>query len=102
VENEFCPGLIPNMPALKYGIKRMHGIFGNDGRTIQHHFYYYDPNPLWSVSEMELPMIFGIKSFCHESLNHNINNPELNEITADFYRLTDYTSLDEFMAGDSS
>jgi hypothetical protein len=98
VENEFCPGMIPDMHSLKYGIKRMHGIFGNDGRSLQHHFYYYDPNPLYRVSEMELPMILGIKSFSHENLQHSINNPELNEITADFYRLTDYTSLDKFIA----
>jgi hypothetical protein len=99
VENEFCPGMIPNMHSLKYGIKRMHGIFGNDGRTIQHHFYYYTPNPLYRVSEMELPMIFGVKSFSHEDIKLSINNPELNEITADFYRLTDYTALDKFVAG---
>ena len=99
VENEFCPGIIPDMPKLKYGIKRMHGVFGNTGRSIQHHFYYYEPNPLYRVSEMELPMMFAVKSFSHEDTEHSINNPELNEITADFYRLTDYTSIDKFIAG---
>ena len=99
VENEFVPGMIPNMPLLKYGIKRMHGIFGNDGRSIQHHFYYYEPNPLYRVSQMEVPMMFGVKSFSHENMSHSQNNPELDEITADFYRLTDYTELDKFVAG---
>jgi len=99
VENEFCPGMIPRVPQLKYGIKRMQGAFGNDGRSIQHHFYYYVPNPLYRVSEMELPMIFGIKSFSHEGIGHYIKDSELNEITADFYRLTDYTALDKFIAG---
>jgi len=99
VENEFVPGMIANMPQLKYGIKRMQGAFGNDGRSIQHHFYYFDPNPLYRVSQMELPMIFGIKSFCHEAFDYFLNNPEIREIGADFYRLTDYTALDDFMAG---
>lgn len=99
VENEFCPGLIPNMASLKYGIKRMQGIFGNDGRSIQHHFYFLNGSALYRISEMECPMIFGIKSFCQESLLTAYNNPDWNEITAGFYRLTNYTSLDEFMAG---
>ncbi|MCX6984994.1 MAG: hypothetical protein NT118_09645, partial [Lentisphaerae bacterium] len=58
-EIELCPGMTPDMPRLKYGVKKMHGVFGNDGRSIQHHFY----------------------------------------ITGDFYRLTDYTGLGNFIAG---
>lgn len=98
VENEFVPGMIPNMPSLKYGIKRMLGIFGNDGRSIQHHFYYYQPNSLWRVSEMEIPMMLGVKSFSHENLGGGLNNPELLEITADFYHLTDLTAIDQQIA----
>jgi hypothetical protein len=46
---------------------------------------------------MELPMIFGIKSFCCESLSNKLNNPELIEIVADFYRFIDYTGLENFI-----
>jgi hypothetical protein len=98
LENEFCPGMIPNMATLKYGIKRLQGFLGNDGGAVHHHFYYYVPNSLYRVSEMECPMIFGVKGFGHENLQNSYSDKELNEITADFYRLTNYTSLDKFLA----
>ena len=86
-----------NLIDTKYGTRYPLGCFGNDGRSIQHHFYYYKPDPSNRIWDMEIPMMFGIKSFCLESLSNKLNNPELVEITADFYRFIDHTGLEDFV-----
>lgn len=98
LETELIVGRLPNLTDIKYGVRYIRGVFGNDGRALQHHFYFYTPDRSYRLGDMELPLLYGIKSFCSESLANRYNNPELVEIVADFYRFISYTGLEDFIA----
>ena len=98
LETEIVVGARPNVTNIKYGVRYPLAVFGNDGRTAQHHFYYFQPKPSYVSANMEIPLMFGLKSFCHESLSNKLNNPELVGITVDFYRFIDHTGLENFIA----
>ena len=98
LQTEIVVKMTPNLTDIKYGTRYPLGVFGNDGRAIQHHFYYYSPHESYATGTMALPLMFGVKSFCSESISNRMNNSELVEITADFYRFIDRTDLKKIAA----
>ena len=98
LETEIVVAANPDLTSVKYGVKYPLSVFGNDGRTIEHHFYFYKPLQGYRVGEMELPLMFGIKGFCCEHLANRFTSPELIQIVTDFYNFIDHTGLENFIA----
>ena len=82
------------MPHCKYVAKRMRALFDNEaGRTVHHHFYFYNLTEQARVNEVEMPFICGVNGFSTENLTYEQWDREYSEIPADFYRFAEYTRL---------
>ena len=83
----------------KHGAKRLRALVDNaPGRTMFHHFFYWDANHEHRVNELEVPFICGINGFSHENLTYGNFNREIMQVSADFYRFCEYTRLGEKVA----
>lgn len=83
-----------DLPKCKYVAKRLRALFGNEaGRTIHHHFYFYDLTERQRINEVEMPFLCGINGFSTENLTYEHHDREYSEIPADFYRFAEYTRL---------
>ena len=89
----------PDLAHLKYGIRFPLGALGNRGKSVQHHFYFEKPSERMKTVEMELPLIFGIKSFCHETIDYELMDPKFFEGTQAFYKFLNFTGIDKFLQG---
>jgi len=97
LETEILVSSTPDIGHIKKAVKLPMAVFGNDGRALQHHFYFHSPLLAYKVGEMEIPLMFGIKSFCLEGFSSGLLDPAYIQIVGDFYRFLDYTDLENFL-----
>ena len=92
--------MLPQTPSqVKHTAKRMRSLFDNEpGRTVHHHFYFYDLTEAQRVKQIERPFICGVNGFSVESLLYELADKEYSEIVAGFYRFAEYTKLGEKVA----
>ncbi len=83
----------------KHVAKRMRSHFNNrEGHTVWQHYFLMNPGADDRVRHIEWPFLFGVNGFSQENLTYEITNPEMSELTADFFRFAEYTRLGEKVA----